>query len=105
MIQVGQEGNREFPMIIIANKIDLKEDRVVSRKELQVRSLPFLARIFCRQSPSFITAHATFHPFHAIYYVSCVACCVMTSASMAMPSVDLLTLCALRFRNGALSTT
>jgi Ras-related protein Rab-7A len=34
LIQVGQEGNKDFPMIIIANKIDLKEDRVVSRKEL-----------------------------------------------------------------------
>jgi GTPase SAR1 family protein len=37
LIQVGQEGNKDFPMIIIANKIDLKEERVVSRKELQVR--------------------------------------------------------------------
>lgn len=35
LIQVGQEGNKDFPMIIIANKIDLKEERVVSRKELQ----------------------------------------------------------------------
>jgi GTPase SAR1 family protein len=38
LIQVGQEGNKDFPMIIIANKIDLKEERVVSRKELQVRA-------------------------------------------------------------------
>jgi GTPase SAR1 family protein len=38
LIQVGQEGNKDFPMIIIANKIDLKEERVVSRKELQVRT-------------------------------------------------------------------
>jgi GTPase SAR1 family protein len=53
LIQVGQEGNRDFPMIIIANKIDLKEERVVSRKELQVRSsLPPSPSLPCFFAPS-----------------------------------------------------
>jgi len=34
LIQVGQEGNKDFPMIILANKVDMKEERVVSKKEL-----------------------------------------------------------------------
>ncbi|KAL6066515.1 Ras-related protein Rab7 [Balamuthia mandrillaris] len=35
LIQVGQEGNTEFPMLILANKVDMEEKRVVSRKELE----------------------------------------------------------------------
>eukprot|EP01116_Phalansterium_solitarium_P011171 TRINITY_DN26789_c0_g1_i1.p1 TRINITY_DN26789_c0_g1~~TRINITY_DN26789_c0_g1_i1.p1 ORF type:complete len:199 (-),score=51.11 TRINITY_DN26789_c0_g1_i1:343-939(-) len=34
LIQIGQEGNDEFPIMIIANKVDL-ENREVSKKELQ----------------------------------------------------------------------
>jgi len=34
LIQVGQEGNDDFPMLIIANKID-REDRVISTDMIQ----------------------------------------------------------------------
>mmetsp|Transcript_6813 Transcript_6813/g.9421 ORF Transcript_6813/g.9421 Transcript_6813/m.9421 type:complete len:199 (+) Transcript_6813:109-705(+) len=34
LIQIGQENNSEFPMLVLANKIDL-EDRQVSKKEVQ----------------------------------------------------------------------
>jgi len=35
LIQVGQEGNDKFPMIILANKVDLEDKREVSQKELR----------------------------------------------------------------------
>eukprot|EP01125_Pyxidicula_operculata_P006231 TRINITY_DN2166_c0_g2_i3.p1 TRINITY_DN2166_c0_g2~~TRINITY_DN2166_c0_g2_i3.p1 ORF type:complete len:168 (+),score=40.56 TRINITY_DN2166_c0_g2_i3:207-710(+) len=34
LIQVGQEGNNEFPMLIVANKVD-REDRVVTTQMVQ----------------------------------------------------------------------
>eukprot|EP00005_Dracoamoeba_jomungandri_P006412 CAMPEP_0174260838 /NCGR_PEP_ID=MMETSP0439-20130205/10698_1 /TAXON_ID=0 /ORGANISM="Stereomyxa ramosa, Strain Chinc5" /LENGTH=202 /DNA_ID=CAMNT_0015345181 /DNA_START=1 /DNA_END=609 /DNA_ORIENTATION=+ len=33
LIQVGQEGNYDFPMIVLANKIDLEDQREVSTKD------------------------------------------------------------------------
>jgi len=35
LIQAGEEGNEEFPMLIIGNKIDLDDQRAVPTKELQ----------------------------------------------------------------------
>jgi len=35
LIQVGQEGNDKFPMIILANKVDLENQREVSQKEMK----------------------------------------------------------------------
>jgi len=35
LIQIGQEGNEEFPIVIIANKCDREEDREVSASEIQ----------------------------------------------------------------------
>jgi len=35
LIQVGQEGNDKFPMIILANKVDMEDKREVSQKELR----------------------------------------------------------------------
>eukprot|EP01089_Gocevia_fonbrunei_P022167 TRINITY_DN885_c0_g1_i1.p2 TRINITY_DN885_c0_g1~~TRINITY_DN885_c0_g1_i1.p2 ORF type:complete len:205 (+),score=46.96 TRINITY_DN885_c0_g1_i1:132-746(+) len=35
LIQAGEEGNEEFPMLIIGNKIDLDTQRAVQTKELQ----------------------------------------------------------------------
>jgi len=35
LIQVGQEGNDSFPMIIVANKVDLADQREVSQKEMK----------------------------------------------------------------------
>jgi len=35
LIQVGQEGNDNFPMIIVANKVDLADQREVSQKEMK----------------------------------------------------------------------
>jgi len=35
LIQVGQEGNDKFPMIVIANKVDLEESREVPQKEMK----------------------------------------------------------------------
>ena len=40
LIQVGQEGNDEFPMIVIANKID-REDRAIS---------PAMCQKFCQEN-------------------------------------------------------
>ena len=34
LIQTGQEGNTDFPMIVLANKVDL-DDREVTRKECE----------------------------------------------------------------------
>eukprot|EP01126_Amoeba_proteus_P054057 TRINITY_DN661_c0_g2_i15.p1 TRINITY_DN661_c0_g2~~TRINITY_DN661_c0_g2_i15.p1 ORF type:complete len:190 (-),score=37.97 TRINITY_DN661_c0_g2_i15:458-1027(-) len=35
LIQVGQEGNDRFPMLLIANKIDRLEDRVITTKMVE----------------------------------------------------------------------
>jgi len=35
LIQVNQEGNNSFPMIIVANKVDLADQREVSQKEMK----------------------------------------------------------------------
>eukprot|EP01090_Pellita_catalonica_P013713 TRINITY_DN331_c0_g1_i1.p1 TRINITY_DN331_c0_g1~~TRINITY_DN331_c0_g1_i1.p1 ORF type:complete len:226 (-),score=57.22 TRINITY_DN331_c0_g1_i1:1096-1710(-) len=35
LIQAGEEGNKEFPMLIIGNKIDLEDARAVTTKELK----------------------------------------------------------------------
>jgi len=35
LIQVGQEGNDNFPMIVVANKVDLEEQREVTQKEMK----------------------------------------------------------------------
>mmetsp|Transcript_3756 Transcript_3756/g.6115 ORF Transcript_3756/g.6115 Transcript_3756/m.6115 type:complete len:201 (+) Transcript_3756:60-662(+) len=34
LIQTGQEGNTSFPMLVLANKVDL-DDRVVSKKDVE----------------------------------------------------------------------
>jgi len=34
LIQIGQEGNNDFPMLVFANKVDL-DDRQVTKKEIQ----------------------------------------------------------------------
>eukprot|EP01087_Luapelamoeba_hula_P009970 TRINITY_DN260_c0_g1_i1.p2 TRINITY_DN260_c0_g1~~TRINITY_DN260_c0_g1_i1.p2 ORF type:complete len:203 (-),score=36.51 TRINITY_DN260_c0_g1_i1:154-762(-) len=35
LIQVGQEGNDNFPMIVVANKVDLQDKREVTQKEMK----------------------------------------------------------------------
>lgn len=35
LIQIGQEGNNDFPIIIVCNKIDMENERQVTRKELK----------------------------------------------------------------------
>jgi len=35
LIQVGQEGNESFPMIVVANKIDMEDKREVTQKEMK----------------------------------------------------------------------
>lgn len=34
MIQIGQEGNNDFPMMVLANKVDREDDRQVTKKEV-----------------------------------------------------------------------
>ncbi|KAL6075982.1 GTPase [Balamuthia mandrillaris] len=34
LIQVGQEGSKDFPTVIVANKVDLEEQRAVSKEDL-----------------------------------------------------------------------
>jgi len=35
LIQVGQEGNDNFPMIVVANKVDLEDRREVTQREMK----------------------------------------------------------------------
>jgi len=35
LIQIGQEGNNDFPVVIVANKVDRADERQVSRDEVE----------------------------------------------------------------------
>jgi len=45
LIQIGQEGNNEFPIMIVCNKVDKENEREVTKKELKdwcdSQNLPF----------------------------------------------------------------
>jgi len=45
LIQIGQEGNAEFPILIVCNKVDLESERQVTKKEVKEwcaqNNLPF----------------------------------------------------------------
>jgi len=35
LIQIGQEGNNDFPVVIVANKVDRADERQVSKEEME----------------------------------------------------------------------